>query len=56
MEDYLETVCIPQLRELLTNYGKVDILWYDIPNGVPQAYAEGIDRCSTNTSPHRTPF
>ena len=30
IEDYLDNVCIPQLRELLTNYGKVDILWYDI--------------------------
>ena len=51
MEDYLENVCIPQLRELLTNYGKVDILWYDIPNGVPQAYAERIDRMVRELQP-----
>lgn len=31
-----------QVRELLTNYGKIDILWYDIPkapgNGTPGAF------------------
>ena len=31
---YVEKIVIPQIRELLTNYGKVDIFWYDIPGGV----------------------
>lgn len=31
---YVDTIVIPQLRELLTQYGTVDILWYDIPGGV----------------------
>ena len=33
-EHYVSTVSIPQIRELLSRYGKIDILWYDIPNGV----------------------
>lgn len=53
IEDYLDNVCIPQLRELLTNYGKVDILWYDISNGtrISQAYAERIDRMVRELQP-----
>jgi len=28
-EKYLNTFAIPQLTELLTNYGKIDIIWFD---------------------------
>jgi len=28
-EKYLDTFAIPQLTELLTNYGKIDIIWFD---------------------------
>lgn len=33
-EAYVRNIAIPQLRELMTNYGTVDLLWYDIANGV----------------------
>lgn len=28
-DDYVDQVAIPQVRELLTHYGKVDVLWWD---------------------------
>lgn len=28
---YLDRKCIPQLKELLTGYGKISILWFDTP-------------------------
>lgn len=28
-EKYLDTFAIPQLKELLTNYGKISIIWFD---------------------------
>jgi alpha-L-fucosidase len=28
-DDYLNTVAVPQVRELLTNYGPVAVLWFD---------------------------
>ena len=31
---YVRTIAMPQLRELMSNYGTVDLLWYDIANGV----------------------
>ena len=31
---YLEEKAFPQLRELLTNYGKIDVIWYDMGNGL----------------------
>lgn len=33
-EKYVNEIAIPQIREILSNYGKIDLLWYDIPNGV----------------------
>lgn len=31
--NYLDRKCLPQLREILTNYGKIAILWFDTPMG-----------------------
>ena len=31
-EVYLTEKCLPQLTELLTNYGDVGLLWFDMPN------------------------
>lgn len=31
---YLEEKCFPQVRELLTNYGPVAMLWFDTPMGM----------------------
>lgn len=34
MDDYISNVAVPQVREILTNYGKVSILWWDTPVGM----------------------
>ena len=31
MDDYLRNVAVPQLREILTHYGKISVLWFDTP-------------------------
>ena len=32
MDDYIDKVAVPQVRELLTNYGEVPaVLWWDTP-------------------------
>lgn len=33
-EKYIDEVAVPQVRELLTNYGKVAVLWWDTPTGM----------------------
>jgi alpha-L-fucosidase len=42
MDDYLDRIAIPQIRELLTNYGRISILWFDTPQVVnPSKLAKG---------------
>ena len=31
MDEYLDMVAVPQVREILSNYGKVAVLWFDTP-------------------------
>jgi alpha-L-fucosidase len=31
MDDYLDKVAVPQIKELLSNYGPVAVLWWDTP-------------------------
>lgn len=31
---YLDEKCIPQLRELLTQYGDIGLIWFDTPMGI----------------------
>ena len=33
-DDYLDKVAIPQVRELLTHYGPISVLWWDTPVGM----------------------
>jgi alpha-L-fucosidase len=34
MDDYLDKIAVPQVKELLSNYGKVSVLWWDTPEGM----------------------
>jgi alpha-L-fucosidase len=40
MDDYLRNVAAPQLKELLTHYGKISILWFDTPQDMNRERAE----------------
>ncbi|MEI6809098.1 MAG: alpha-L-fucosidase [bacterium] len=33
-DKYVDEIVIPQVREILTNYGDISIIWWDIPGGV----------------------
>jgi len=33
-EQYLEEKCFPQVRELLTNYGELKLIWFDFPHDI----------------------
>jgi alpha-L-fucosidase len=43
MADYIDRVAVPQVKELLTNYGDVAVLWWDTPTGMTDAYAEKLN-------------
>ncbi|HWB92131.1 MAG TPA: alpha-L-fucosidase [Puia sp.] len=40
--EYIDKVAVPQVRELLTNYGNVAVLWWDTPVGMTDEYAEKL--------------
>ncbi|MGQ9731787.1 MAG: alpha-L-fucosidase [Candidatus Zipacnadales bacterium] len=40
MDEYLRTIAVPQVREILSNYGPVAILWWDTPIGMNRERAE----------------
>jgi len=42
MDKFIDTVDIPQVKELLTNYGKVAVIWWDTPVGMTPERAERL--------------
>lgn len=40
MAQYIDEVAVPQVKELLTNYGDIAVLWWDTPTGMTDAFAE----------------
>lgn len=42
MEEYIEKVSLPQVRELLTNYGDVAVIFWDTPVRMTDEFAEKI--------------
>ena len=34
-DDYLRNVAVPQVKEILSNYGPIAVLWFDTPNNPP---------------------
>ena len=43
MSQYIDDVAVPQIKELLTNYGDVAILWWDTPTDMTDEYAEKLN-------------
>ncbi|HEX8357290.1 MAG TPA: alpha-L-fucosidase, partial [Segetibacter sp.] len=39
-DSYLDKIAVPQVREILSNYGEMDILWWDTPQDMTPARAE----------------
>jgi alpha-L-fucosidase len=40
MEAYLKNIAAPQVREILTRYGPIAVLWWDTPVGMNKEYAD----------------
>ncbi len=40
MDEYIDKVAVPQVKEILANYGQVDILWWDTPCDMTKERAE----------------
>ncbi|HEY4414722.1 MAG TPA: alpha-L-fucosidase [Verrucomicrobiae bacterium] len=42
MDQFIDNVDIPQIKELFSNYGKVSVIWWDTPVGMTPERAEKI--------------
>ncbi|HEY0677661.1 MAG TPA: alpha-L-fucosidase [Chitinophagaceae bacterium] len=42
MSEYINEIAVPQVKELLTNYGDVAVFWWDTPTGMTDEYAEKL--------------
>jgi alpha-L-fucosidase len=40
MSQYIDEIAVPQVKELLTNYGDVAVLWWDTPTDMTAEFAE----------------
>ncbi len=40
MDEYLRTIAVPQVREILSNYGELGVLWWDTPTNMNKERAE----------------
>ena len=43
MAQYIDEIAVPQVKELLTNYGDVAVLWWDTPTGMTDEFAEKLN-------------
>jgi alpha-L-fucosidase len=43
MSQYIDEVALVQVKEILTNYGDIAVLWWDTPTGMTSEYAEKLN-------------
>jgi alpha-L-fucosidase len=42
MAQYIDDVAVPQVKEILTQYGDIAVLWWDTPTGMTDEFAQKI--------------
>jgi alpha-L-fucosidase len=42
MDEYIRTIAVPQVREILSNYGKLGVLWWDTPTNMNKERADRL--------------
>jgi alpha-L-fucosidase len=42
MQEYIDEIAVPQVREILTNYGDVAVLWWDTPTDMTDEFANKL--------------
>jgi alpha-L-fucosidase len=40
MDEYIDKIAVPQVKEILTNYGPISVLWWDTPVDMTKARAD----------------
>lgn len=42
MDAYIRDIAVPQVREILSNYGPVSVIWWDTPEGMTKERADAL--------------
>jgi alpha-L-fucosidase len=41
-DDYFYEKCLPQVEEITSNYGEIELIWFDTPGKIPAKYAQQL--------------
>lgn len=41
-EDYFRKKCLPQVEEITTQYGPIELVWFDTPGTIPKEYVQQL--------------
>ena len=50
-DQYFQTKCYPQVREICTGYGPLDIIWFDTPGNMPKEQVVALHDLVRKTQP-----
>jgi alpha-L-fucosidase len=50
-EDYFYSKCVPQIKEICTNYGPIDFIWFDTPGDMKKEYVVELVRIVRELQP-----
>jgi len=51
-DEYFKNKCIPQVQEITTNYGPIEVVWFDTPMDMPKKYAQQLVDLVHKNQPH----
>ncbi len=51
-DDYFKNKCLPQVQEITTGYGPIELVWFDTPGNMPKEYAQQLVDLVHKNQPH----
>ena len=51
-EEYFESKCLPQVEELTSNYGPLELIWFDTPGDIEKQYVDRLTEVVRKNQPH----
>ena len=51
-DDYFVKKCLPQVKEITTEYGPIEIVWFDTPGNMPKHYVEQLVKVVHDNQPN----
>lgn len=51
-DDYFVKKCLPQVKEITSEYGPIEIVWFDTPGKMPKKYVEQLVEVVRKNQPH----